>query len=240
VSLPWLLAATDTRGDWHFGIGDPTPMGWFIAFAYLVATVGCTIVWAAERTANRRGQTASPLFWLVLTVSLLFLGINKQLDLQTLLNDVGRRMAKSEGWYDRRRVYQVVFIATVSSAGLIAVGGFSWLARKQWKRNFVALLGTVFLYVFVLIRASSIHHVDMMLHWQFLGWTWNWVLELGGIVVVGIGAVLALRDDRQNRGARVSDGPDHSQGPRRYTLEHGILVPRVRDDSGARKPSRRG
>ena len=108
-------------------------------------------------------------------------------------------MARSEGWYDRRRGYQVLFIAAVSIAGLTAVGGFSWLARKQWKRNYVALLGTVFLYIFVLIRASSFHHVDMMLHWQFQGWTWNWVLELGGIVVVGLGALLACIDDRRKR-----------------------------------------
>jgi hypothetical protein len=236
VSLPWLLAATDTRGDWHFGIGDPTPIGWFIAFAYLAATAACAIVWAAERKANRRGQTASPLFWLVLMVSLLLLGINKQLDLQTLLNDVGRRMAKSGGWYDRRRVYQVVFITTVATAGLIALGGFSWLARKQWKRNFVALLGTVFLYVFVLIRASSIHHVDVMLRWRFLGWTWNWVLELGGIVVVGLGTLLACIDDR--RKVREAQTADDSRGPRRYTFERGVIV--ARGDDAARRRNRRG
>jgi hypothetical protein len=236
VSFPWLLAATDTRGDWHFGIGDPTPMGWFIAFAYLAAATACAIVWAAERKTNRRGQTSSPLFWLVLTVSLLFLGINKQLDLQTLLNDVGRRMARSEGWYDQRRSYQILFIAAVSIAGLLAVGGFSWLARKQSKRNFVALLGTVFLYVFVLIRASSIHHVDMMLHWQFLGWNWNWVLELGGIVVVGVGALLACIDDR--RKLREAQTSDASQGPRRYTLERGIIV--ARGDDASRRRNRRG
>jgi hypothetical protein len=173
-------------------------MGWFIAFAYLLATAGCAIVWTADRRTSRRGRAASPLFWTVLTFALLFLGINKQLDLQTLLNDVGRRMARSEGWYDQRRGYQVLFIAAVSVAGLIALGGLSWLARKQWKRNFLALLGTVFLYVFVLIRASSFHHVDMMLHWRFLGWTWNWVLELGGIVVVGLGALLACIEDRMS------------------------------------------
>jgi hypothetical protein len=206
VSLPWLPAATDPRGDWHFGIGDPTPMGWFIVFAYLAATTASALVWAAERRAGRQGQTASPLFWMVLTASLLFLGVNKQLDLQTLLSDVGRRMARAEGWYDRRRVYQAVFIAAVTTAGLIALGVFSWLARRQWKRNFLALLGAIFLYVFVLIRASSIHHVDIMLRWQFLGWTWNWFLELGGILVVGLGAVLAFRDDRRPRRARLRRG----------------------------------
>ncbi len=197
MTLPWLLAATDTQGDWHFGIGDPTPMGWFIAFAYMAATAACAVVWVAERKSYGLGQPASPLFWLVLTALLLFLGINKQLDLQTLLNDVGRRMAKSQGWYGRRRVYQAAFIVTVAMIGLIAVIGFSWLARKQWKRNFVALLGTGFLYVFVLIRASSFHHVDVMLRWDFQGWTWNWVLELGGIVVVSLGALLAWIDCRR-------------------------------------------
>jgi cytochrome bd-type quinol oxidase subunit 2 len=236
VSLPWLLAATDTQGDWHFGIGDPTPMGWFIAFAYLAVTAACAVVWAAERKTNRLGQPASPLFWLVLTAALLFLGINKQLDLQTLLGDLGRRMAKSEGWYDRRKVYQVAFIATIAVAGLLTLVGFSWLARKQWKRNFVALLGTVFLYVFVLIRASSIHHVDVMLRWRFLGWTWNWALELGGIVVVGLGALLAWTDDR--RKLAETQTSDDLQGRRWYTPERRIIV--SRDDDVSQSSDRRG
>ena len=87
------------RGDWHFGIGDPTPIGWFTVFAYLAATIACARVWAVDRQADRIRQPASPVFWMVLTILLLFLGINKQLDLQTLLNDVGRRMAKADGWY---------------------------------------------------------------------------------------------------------------------------------------------
>jgi hypothetical protein len=189
-----LLAATDTGGNWHLGIGDPTPMGWFIAFAYLAATAACVVLWAGESKANRLGQPASPVFWLVLSALLFFLGINKQLDLQTLLGDVGRRIAKNQGWYDQRRSYQLAFIVTVAALGMIAVAAFSWLARERLKRCFVTLLGTVFLYVFVLIRASSIHHVDAMLKWPIFGWTWNWVLELGGIVVVGVGALLAWID----------------------------------------------
>ena len=41
---------------------------------------------------------------MVLTILLLLLGINKQLDLQTLLKDVGRRMAKANGWYEHPEV----------------------------------------------------------------------------------------------------------------------------------------
>ena len=167
MDLASILAATDNRGDWHFGIGDPTPIGWFTVVAYALATLACGGVWAADRRSIRQGRLASPLFWMVLTLLLLFLGINKQLDLQTLLNDVGRRLAKSQGWYARRRIYQVIFIAIVTAAGLVILGVFSWLGRKEWRRNFVALLGTVFLYVFVLIRASSIHHVDLWLRWTW-------------------------------------------------------------------------
>ena len=109
--------------------------------------------------------------------------------------------------------------------------------RGDWHFGiFVALLGTVFLYVFVLIRASSIHHVDMMLHWQFQGWTWNWVLELGGIVVVGLGALLACIDDRRKQREALTS--DDSQGPRRYTLVRGVIV--ARDDDASRRRNRRG
>ncbi len=235
MSLPWLLAATDTQGNWHFGIGDPTPMGWFIAFAYLAVTAACVVVWAAERKTNRLGRPASPHFWLVLTGLLLFLGINKQLDLQTLLGDIGRRMAKSQGWYEERSAYQVAFIAAVAGVGLLTLGGFSWLALKQWKRNFVALLGTVFLYVFVLVRASSFHHVDVMLRLHFQGWTWNWVLELGGIVVVGLGALLAWIDNQ--RKLEEEQTSDDSRGARRYSIEQGIIM--FRGDDASRKRDRR-
>jgi hypothetical protein len=211
----WISAAFE-NGAWHIGIGDPTPVGWITVVAYLVATVACGRTWIADRRARHLGHLASPAFWMVLTALLLFLGINKQLDLQTLLGDVGRRAAKAQGWYENRRVYQVLFIAALAIAGLIALGAFSWLAKSQWRRNFVALLGTVFLYVFVLVRASSIHHVDVFLRWEFLGLKWNWILELGGISVVGVGAYLARRRcESDGEGKPWIPGPGDSDGPRR-------------------------
>ena len=185
-----LLAATE-NGNWHLGIGDPTPVGWITAIAYLAASLACAMVWSADRRARRYGRPGSPVFWLTLALLLLFLGINKQLDLQTLLGDIGRRKAKAEGWYANRRVYQTMFIAAVAVVGFFAIGVFSWLARNQWKRSLLGLLGTVFLFVFVLIRASSIHHVDVALQWKFAGAKWNWILELGGIAVVLLGATVA-------------------------------------------------
>jgi hypothetical protein len=190
----YLLLAIIEDGTWHLGIGDPTPIGWFTVLAYLSATIASGIVCWREFQAAREYRGSTPVFWMVLTLLLLLLGINKQLDLQTLLNDIGRRKARAEGWYAERRFYQVIFIAGVTAAGLASLGVFSWLARKQWKRNFVAFLGVVLLYVFVLIRATSIHHVDIALQTKFAGAKWNWIFELGGIAIVLLGAGIASRD----------------------------------------------
>lgn len=220
MNLISLLATMDDQGHWRFGIGDPTLIGWLTVAAYASATLGCLAVWRADRKASREGRLASPKFWMILTLLLLFLGINKQLDLQTLLNDFGRRTAKAQGWYAQRRIYQVIFIAAVTIAGAIAIGVFSWMGRRQWRRNLLTLIGIVFLYVFVLIRASSIHHVDVMLQWTWMGWKWNWILELGGIAVVALGALLALSRRSaitKNHKQRSTDRPDDAMGPRRYT-----------------------
>jgi hypothetical protein len=41
---------------------------------------------------------------------------------------------------------------------------------------------------FVVIRASSFHHVDVLLASTLGGLRWNWILELSGIMVVGVSA----------------------------------------------------
>ena len=48
------------------------------------------------------------------------LGINKQLDLQSLLIQIARARAIDGGWYDNRRRYQMEFIVVVTLLGLIA------------------------------------------------------------------------------------------------------------------------
>ena len=93
----------------------------------------------------------------------------------------------------------------------------------------------MFLYVFVLVRASSIHHVDIALRWEFLGLRWNWILELGGIAVVLVGALLALRTAPASPRGTQSRGPDDSSGPRRYSFERGVLVARPDGPRHARR-----
>jgi hypothetical protein len=60
----------------------------------------------------------------------------------------------------------------------------------------LALSGLIFLLSFVLIRAASFHHVDVLINQTALGLRWNWILELSGIGLVGGGAFIERRTTR--------------------------------------------
>lgn len=121
------------------------------------------------------------------------LAINKQLDLQSLLTQVGRDIAVYEGWWDRRRAVQATFIAAVAIVGMLAVGLMGWLSWPLTLGRALALAGIGFLLVFIVTRASSFHHVDIVLKETAFGLRWNWILELSGIGLVAAGALRELR-----------------------------------------------
>ena len=188
--FPWLLAVVE-GGEWRPGIGDPTVVGWFTVFAYFAAAFACVREACWERAAVKRGELGTPLFWSILTTLLILLGLNKQLDLQTLVTIFGRRLARAFGLYDQRRIYQLVFIIGVAVVGVTVLALFAWIGRVQWRRNLIALAGIVVLFSFVVIRAASFHHVDVWLRLRMAGMRWNAILELGGIAIVAIGAYYA-------------------------------------------------
>ena len=202
-------------GNWSPGIGDPTFVGWFTVLAYVVAAALCWRDYrrlADSTTRGFEGHLASVLplilalfvskrrmltlperqrvaaLWLGLAIALLALGVNKQLDLQTALTEIGRMLARDEGWYAVRRKVQAAFIVVVAVTGLwlfralvnVAAG-----ARGHLKQ---VLAGTVFIIVFVIIRATSFHHIDTLLGVRLEGFTLNWIIELGGIAFILVGA----------------------------------------------------
>lgn len=188
----WLAASVN--GRWHPGIGDPDFLGWFTTVAYLAAGGICTWAWrretAAARSADGRGYV--PRFWLMLAIAMALLGVNKQLDLQSWFTQVGKDIAKSEGWYARRRPVQVAFVAAVGVVGMTGVGLVAWWLRGNFRRYRVAVAGLVYVACFVVIRAASFHHIDHLLHVGLEHVRLNHVLELGGIGLIAWGAGRAL------------------------------------------------
>lgn len=184
-----------TDGDvWRPGIGDPTFMGWLTVAAYFGAAFLCLREFlAARRVHSPREKT---FFWGTLTVLLVFLGFNKQLDLQTLLTLTGRRIAIAQGWYENRRIVQLLFVAIVGIAGVLSVLAMRLLVRKHADLR-LPLAGFVVLLVFVVVRAASFHHIDQFINFRMGGVRMNWVLELGAIALVAFGASTARKRSRE-------------------------------------------
>jgi hypothetical protein len=200
---PALLAivepGTGLVGRWSPAIGDPTFAGWLTTAAYLLASVLC---WRAHQVSRRwspaGGTIAVPRLWQLLAAAMLALGINKQLDLQTMFTELGRTLAIDQGWYERRRAVQAIFVAMLLIGGAVAAVAVARLARRQPPQMRLALVGVVLLICFILLRASSFHHLDRLLGRSLGGLGLNSVLELGGIGCVALSALSALRNWRRS------------------------------------------
>ena len=184
-----ILLAVVENERWRPGIGDPTVIGWVTVAAYLVAALACSrAAWSEPHVGGAR-STRPATFWLVLAGLMIALGINKQLDLQTLLTQIARDVLKSQQLYAQRRPFQLAFIAFVVFVCITSLAAFLWAARRTLRTRWLATVGIFFILAFVVVRATSFHHVDIFLGSRVVGMKWNWVLELGGISAVALSAV---------------------------------------------------
>jgi hypothetical protein len=179
LAHPVAQAAIGIDGRWHAGIGDPTPVGWVTVLAYGLAAALCF------RCAR---HLPAPVFWWGITAALVFLGLNKQLDLQTWFTQLARDMAKRDGWYEQRRHYQVEFIAAMAGLFVAMAVVVALALRGHWRAYLKVWGGMALLLFFIVVRAASFHHVDGLLMSDLGGMRLNWVLELGALALIGVGA----------------------------------------------------
>lgn len=203
--------------QWSLGTGDDTFLGWVTVLAYFGVAWLCLRAFMCEKSGPQRPYVATirslvrvmrrhwpspPLparraaFWLVLFVLLCGLGLNKQLDLQTLLTDIARLFSKSLGFYEGRRPLQVLFILFVLGVGALFAFNVARLVKGQILDLKLALLGTITIVSFVAIRAASFHHVDQLLNFHAGGIRLNAVFELAGISMIGVAATRRILQAR--------------------------------------------
>lgn len=174
--------ATGVDERWQAGIGDPTLVGWVTVVAYFAAAL------LSARCARRAAVPLEFRFWLVLALSLVLLGINKQLDIQSLFTQTARDLAFAQGWYEKRRLYQAAFIGFLIAAGVASSALLIWVARRLSFSTQLAAAGLIFLAVFIVIRGASFHHVDELLGSTVEGVRFNWIFELGPLLVISLAA----------------------------------------------------
>lgn len=169
---------------------DPSGLAWFIVAAYFA---GALAAFAASRSAF----TNEARFWLGVSLLLMLLGLNKELDLQSLLTESGRTMARSIGLYEQRRLLQGVFLLLLASAAVFAILRLTRMLHGSSAPAKTAAVGIAILLAFILLRAASFHHIDDWVTMDVHGLRSGWWLELAGITVIGLSA-LACRA-RANR-----------------------------------------
>jgi hypothetical protein len=170
---------------WRPGIGDPSFMGWFTVFAYALAA------FFAWRAGKKNGPGKRGKIWIWVAIVMAALCINKQLDLQSLVTDLGREVANWGGWYGKRRGVQKWFVIGVIAGALVFGAWFFWRFRDFIKGHKLLAFGLLFTLTFIVVRAISFHHVDVFFKTKVAGLKMNWILELGGIAMI---AVAALRE----------------------------------------------
>lgn len=179
---------------WKPAIGDPNVMGWLTVAAYALAAVLCFIVAGRIRTPDGDSQARrTRRMWIGVGIFMSFLCLNKQLDLQTLLTKIGRAVAMQGGWYDNRRIVQFLFVMAIVAVGITVFVVIVRKTRSILKERKLLLFGLCFLICFIIVRASSFHHVGVFLATGIWGIRMNWVLELGGISLIALSAARSIR-----------------------------------------------
>jgi hypothetical protein len=171
--------ATGADGRWELGIGDPSPMGWITVGAYGLAAV---LAWRNAQAAQRSAVPST--FWFAVLALMVFLGLNKQLDLQTWFGQTGRDMALAQGWYEHRRYVQGAFIVLLCGG---AVGLLMWARRvwaNMWREYRWVFVGVALLLLFIVVRAATFHHFEDITGLPLGGSTVARWLEIVAVVLV--------------------------------------------------------
>ena len=176
--------------DWTPKIGDPEITGWLTVLSYVIC------LWLALMVLRRRAKGGVRGRWLSIAALMAFLGLNKQLDLQTALTATGRCMAQAQGWYDQRYLVQLAFIAGLVLGVALALIWAAKTLRGAMRRNGLALFGLAVLCGFVLVRAVGFHHFDWLISMDFATVRANFWFENTGLVLIAINAIWLLRRGR--------------------------------------------
>jgi hypothetical protein len=168
-------------GRWQPGFHDDFFIGWLITGSYFACALLAAFIGAFHKHLEERLATK---FWHVISLVMVLLGINKQLALQMLLQEMGAQVAKAQGWYDERRIFQFSFIVIFA---ITFTAAFIWFAKRyrdSFARYRLVFCGLFFLLSFVIIRAATFHHFDEVIQYDLHGFKMNWLLELAGIYMI--------------------------------------------------------
>lgn len=167
---------------------------WLTIAAYWLTALLCALcMWRTGGLDAKPGRV-----WLGLGIGMATLGLNKLVDGLGRVVALERAEAWQTGWYVERGGMQM-WVMLISAVLLVGVAIFLALALKPLAtRQWIALLGLLWLTGLVVVRAISLHRIDAFLFTPIGGIYPNWLLELGGIALVATPAALTLLTPRSH------------------------------------------
>lgn len=180
---------------WSPKIGDPFLLAWIITAGYFLAAIlSFSVSQRITKYYSAPGKAWA--FWLGLTVMMVFLGLNKQLDLQTFLHSSLKCLSIVEGWYNQRRIFQLDFVIAIAAVFAVLVVFIISFFREILRKDTLAVTGIIFLLVFILIHASYFNYFEMPAITEFYEAGLNWLLEITGIALICLQSLLRLKKGR--------------------------------------------
>lgn len=165
----------------------PVIYRWFVVGFYTAAALLCV---RAATLGNAPSRSLDRNIWWVTAALLLALAILREFDLVARFIQALRDLARVEGAYGGRRIIQAEVIAAIALGGMIATGVLAWFTRQSDLLARIALLALAGEIAFLLIRAISLHQIDILLRGFALpGIRWNWIFELGGVGIIALAAM---------------------------------------------------
>lgn len=188
-------------GEWKPQIGDPNLTGWLTVISYLIC-FGLAAVVSARLFANRR---RGGFFWVGITVLMLFLAFNKQLDLQSAMTSFGRCLSHAQGWWENRQTVQITFVLGLIMAMSVIMACVLATMRGRIQENLLALVGLGVLCTFVLVRAVGFHNMDSLIRVEVASLSLNFIFENIGLVMIALNAVMLIELTADAKGRREVD-----------------------------------
>ena len=184
-----------TVNVWRHHRGDPDLLGWATTLAYLAAAALCAQTASAARRVRPEGEDAGPDrpgAWWLLAAGLALLGLNKQLDLQIIVRELGIRLVALLGMDEHRRWFGRAFVLLVGLFLLRVMSAAARRVRGHTRGHRLLLTGLALLACFAVVRAGTYVPGLKQFNLRF-GTALHLVFELGGVVVLGLGAFRTRR-----------------------------------------------
>jgi predicted RNA-binding Zn-ribbon protein involved in translation (DUF1610 family) len=174
--------ATVENGRWHANIADPTFLGWLTVIAYIAAAICCGV--KAKYSKQYGGNYR---FWIGLACLLLLLGINKQLNLQSLFGQIFHDSAVVNSWFERSESIKIAFFALLSMLVFFGSIGFRLYLANSWRNYKIAWIGLLLLGSFFMLQAANTNKIQDFFEKTIAGIGIDHMLEIAAITLIALG-----------------------------------------------------